>query len=241
MDAYQKGRAEIALRRLESEKNIKRYKLNEHFQNVRLCLLLRIPYSIIKQHNNTRISVSPVNGMVGMSFPDDYIPIRRFLQRSDAPTFADWLAAHYPEEFEKYERDKMRFLFGTNTELKHTDSTQRLYDEFDKFTWYRTETERKYYFSALLSGHDLTAFSEFDLFGSTGHSVQEIEDFRQECISMQREYEQNPDRFFHPADDLGADADAVTSGSDSILAGSAPPGYDGEGASELTEIMHENE
>jgi hypothetical protein len=207
MDAFQKQRAEIALRRLESEKDIKRHKLNEHLQNVRLSLLLRLPYSVVKAHNNCHMSVSSVNGMVRMSFPDDYIPIRRFLQRSDSPTFAEWLQVNYPNEYERYRADKFTYLFGYGaTTLKYRDAVQVLYDEFDKFTWYRTETERKYYFSSLLADCDVSALDEFALFGSVGgHSAEEIQIFKSELLSMQQEYLKHPDCFFHPS----ADADST--------------------------------
>jgi hypothetical protein len=249
LDEYQKQRAIVALRRLESEKDIKRYKLNEHFQNVRLCLLLRLPYAVIKMHHNCRMSVCNETGLVRFQFPDEYIPIRRFLQRSDAPTFESWLQEFHPEEFEKYKRDKMRFLFGTNTELKHTDAAQSLYDEFDRFCWFKNEEERRYFFSSLLDGVDVDALDEFGLFGSVGgHSQAEIDSFKSELLEMQKQYLECPESFFRPSDDLIADADAVllndsgaASGSDSILVGCAPPGCDGERASCSDMIDAENE
>jgi hypothetical protein len=184
---------------LDSEKSIKKYKLDEHFQNVRLCLLLRLPYAVIKMHHNCRMSVCNETGLVRFQFPDEYIPIRRFLQRSDAPTFESWLQEFHPEEFEKYKRDKMRFLFGTNTELKHTDAAQALYDEFDRYTWFKNEQERRFYFSGLLADCDIAALDEFALFGSVGgHSAEEMQSFKAELLSMQQAYAEHPEKFFHP-------------------------------------------
>jgi hypothetical protein len=102
----------------------------------------------------------------------------------------------------------MRFLFGTNTELKHTDSTQRLYDEFDRFCWFKNEEERRYFFSSLLQDADIDSMNEFDLFGTGNngsHTAKEIADFKAELLEMQAEYLKHPDRFFHPS----ADADST--------------------------------
>jgi hypothetical protein len=211
LDEFQRQRAIIALRKVESQKDIKRYKLAEHLQNVRLSLLLRLPYSVVKAHNNCHMSVSSVNGMVRMSFPDDYIPIRRYLSRSDSPTFEKWLQTFHPDKFEEYQRDKMRFLFGTNTELKHTDAAQKMYDEYDSYCWCRSEEERRYYFSGLLADCDIAALDEFALFGSVGgHSSEEIQSFKAELLSMQQTYAEHPEKFFHPDHDSnGADSPAA--------------------------------
>jgi hypothetical protein len=207
LDEFQRQRAIIALRKVESQKDIKRYKLAEHLQNVRLSLLLRLPYSVVKAHNNCHMSVSSVNGMVRMSFPDDYIPIRRYLSRSDSPTFEKWLQTFHPDKFEEYQRDKMRFLFGSNTALVFTDECQRLMDEYDCDCWVASEEMRRYYFSSLLADCDISSMDEFLLFGSVNppHSQAEIDVFKAELTEMQTEYLKHPDRFFHPS----ADADST--------------------------------
>jgi hypothetical protein len=234
MDEHQKQRAIVALRRLESEKDIKRYKLNEHFQNVRLCLLLRIPYAVIKMHHNCRMSVCNETGLVRFQFPDEYIPIWEYLKRDDSPSFEQWLGEFHPEEFEEYKRDKIRFLFGTNKELRRTDAAQGLYDEYEKFTWYQSEKERRYYFSGLLADCDISAMDEFQLFGAVGsHSQQEISDFKEELEEMKVAYLEHPEKFFHPdMADLNT-PDAVASGSDIVSGegGTSPPGCLGEGVS----------
>jgi hypothetical protein len=212
MDAFQKQRAEVALRRLDSEKSIKKYKLDEHFANVRLSLLLHLPYAVIKMHHNCRMSVCNETGLVRFQFPDDYISIREYLKRDDSPTFDEWLSVHYPEEFKRYQSDKFTYLFGYGaTTLKYRDAVQVLYDEFDKFTLCRNEQERRYYFSSLLQDADIDSMNEFDLFGCAdgSHSPQEVQDFKRELLDMKRAYNEHPERFFHPADDLGADADST--------------------------------
>lgn len=205
MDKYKEERAKVALMKIESQKNIKQYKLQEHFQNVRLSSLLRIPYTVIKQHNTTHMTVSPINGLMRFQLSDS-IPIQKFLQRSDAPTFSEWLQEVHPEESEEYERDKIRFLFGDCKELKRTDSTQKLLGEYDRARWYANENERRYYFSGLLADCDIAALDEFQLFGSVGgHTPEEISDFKSELLQMKMEYEANPSAFFNPV----ADAPAV--------------------------------
>jgi hypothetical protein len=215
LDEFQRERAIIALRKVESQKDIKRYKLQEHLQNVRLSLLLRLPYSVVKAHNNCRMSVSSVNGMVRMEFPDGYIPIREYLKRDDSPTFPDWLSAHYPDKFEQYEKDHIRFLFGDCKDLKRTDAAQALYDSYDSFCWVRSEEMRRYYFSSLLADADISSMDEFSLFGTVGgHSAEEIQSFKTELLSMQQEYLKHPDHFFNPAEDT---ADFVSADSPAVL------------------------
>jgi hypothetical protein len=229
LDEYQKQRAIVALRRLDSEKSIKKYKLDEHFANVRLALLLHLPYAVIKIHHNCRMSVCNETGLVRFQFPDGYIPIREYLKRNDSPTFESWLQEFHPEEFEKYKRDKIKFLFGDCKDLKRTDAAQSLYDEFDRYTWFKNEQERRFYFSGLLADCDIAALDEFALFGSVGgHSAEEMQSFKAELLSMQKEYEQNPDRFFHPSVDLIA---AHASGSDTVSGERASPTDAGEGVS----------
>jgi hypothetical protein len=204
MDAIREEKARLALMRLDAEKTVKECKLREYFKNQRLALLLRLPFSVVKAHNSTKMSVTE-SGLLSFKLSDE-IPLSVYLERDNAPTFEKWLEKFYPEDFKRYQADKMRFLFGSNTDLKHTDSTQRLYDEYDKFTWCRNEQERAYYFASLLDGVDVSALDEFALFGSVGgHTPQEISDFKAELISMQADYEKNPGAYFHPS----ADADST--------------------------------
>jgi hypothetical protein len=155
--------------------------------------------------------------MVRMEFPDGYIPIRRFLQRSDAPTFADWLQTFYPEDFKNYQRDPVKFKFGENAALTLTYECQRLMDEYDRDCWFKSEKERAYYFSSLLDGVDVAALDEFQLFGSVGgHSAEEMQDFKAELLSMQAAYKKNPGAYFNPTDT--ADSDSDSTGADSPAA-----------------------
>jgi hypothetical protein len=113
----------------------------------------------------------------------------------------------------------MRFLFGSNTDLKHTDSAQKLYDEYDSFCWVRTEEMRRYYFSSLLANADIDSMGEFDLFGCAdgSHTPHEVQDFKRELLNMKRAYNEHPEKFFHPADDLGADADSTGGDSPAVM------------------------
>jgi hypothetical protein len=160
MNACQCERAKIALRKLDSQKSIKKFKLGEHFENVRLSILLRMPYTVIKKHNNCCMSVCNENGLVRMEFPDEYIPIRRFLQRSDSPTFAEWLQDFHQDKCERYQSDPIRFKFGMNTSFTFTDECQRLMDEYDSFCWCRSEEMRRFYLSSLLADADIDSMSE---------------------------------------------------------------------------------
>jgi hypothetical protein len=235
----QKQKAVVALRKIQTEKDIKVFKLHEYYKCQRLALLLRIPFSIIKQHVAVRASVGE-NGLLKLELSQE-IPINKYLQRDSKDTFEKWLEVNYPGEFAKLTADRFTYLFGYGaTTLTYRDEVQKLVDEFDRFCWCRSEEERRFYFSSLLANCDIDGLDEFALFGSVNppHSAEEISDFKAELKSMQADYLRNPDAFFHPSDDLIADAAASGGGSDSILSGSAPPGTvsQGEGARSDIEV-----
>jgi hypothetical protein len=209
MDSYQKEKAVIALRKIECEKDVKTFKLHEYYRCQRLALLLRLPFSIIKQHVAVHASVGS-NGLLRLEVSDE-IPINEYLIRDSKDTFETWLKVNHPHEFARYQRDPIRFRFGTNTALVFTDEMQKLVDEYDRFTWVQTEEMRRYYFSSLLADADIDSMNEFDLFGCAdgSHTPQEVQDFKRELLNMKRAYNEHPEKFFHPADDLGADADST--------------------------------
>jgi hypothetical protein len=199
-------KAKVALRRIQSDKDIKQYKLQEYYECRRLALLLRLPFSIIKKHYSVGMAVNSI-GLVSFHL-SDVVPISRFLQRSDAPTFEKWLEINCPEEYERYKADTFGFLFGKfGTDLTHTDTAQKLIDEFDKYTWFKNEQERRYYFSGLLQAADIEAMDEFDLYGVVNaHSDSEMQDFKAELAEMQADYKKNPSTFFNPSCDAPAAA-----------------------------------
>jgi hypothetical protein len=131
--------------------------------------------------------------------------------------------------------DRFGYLFGRGaTSLTYRDEVQKLVDEFDRFTWYQSEKERRFYFSSLLADCDISAMDEFQLFGAVGsHSQQEISDFKEELEEMKTAYLQHPEKFFHPDMADMNTPDAVVSGSDTVSGegGTSPPGCLGEGAS----------
>jgi hypothetical protein len=225
----QKEKAVIALRKIQTEKDIKVFKLHEYYKCQRLALLLRIPFSIIKQHVSTRAYVAE-NGLLGLEMSQE-IPINKYLQRDSKDTFEKWLEVNYPQEFARYERDPFKFRFGSNTALVFTDECQRLIDQYDRDCWCKNEEERRYFFSSLLDGVDIDSMDEFSLFGTGNngsHTAQEIADFKAELLDMQAAYLQHPDAFFHPSDDLIA---AHASGSDTVSGERASPTDAGEGVS----------
>jgi hypothetical protein len=229
----QKEKAVIALRKIECQKDVKAFKLAEYYRCVRLSTLLRLPFSVIKKHVSTRAYVAE-NGLLSLEMSQE-IPINKYLLRDSKLTFETWLERFYPSEYERMTADRFGYLFGRGaTSLTYTDHVQELIDQFDKFTWFKSEEERRYFFSSLLQDADIDSMNEFDLFGCAdgSHSQAEIDSFKSELLEMQKQYLECPENFFHP-DMADLNADAVTSGSDSILAGCAPPGTvsQGEGAS----------
>jgi hypothetical protein len=167
-----------------------------------------LPFSIIKRHVAVKASVGE-NGLLRLEVSNE-IPINKYLLRDSKDTFERWLEVNHPQEFARYQRDPIRFRFGTNTALVFTDECQRLIDEYDRDCWYKSESERAYYFSSLLQDADIDSMSEFDLFGCAdgSHTPQEVEDFKAELLSMQKEYTEHPERYFHPdtADSVAADS-----------------------------------
>jgi hypothetical protein len=62
---------------------------------------------------------------------------------------------------------------------------------------FHTEGGRRYLFARFLHGFDIATFSEFDLYGTKGkHTAQEIEAFKSDCISLQKQFEAEPGAFF---------------------------------------------
>lgn len=200
MTEEQKEKAVIALRKIQTEKDIRTFKLHEYYRCQRLALLLRLPFSVIKRHVAVKAYVGE-NGLIRLQISDE-IPINKYLLRDSKDTFEKWLEVNHPHEFARYQRDPIRFRFGTNTALVFTDECQRLIDEYDSFCWFKSEKERRFYFASLLDGVDVSALDEFALFGSVGgHTPQEISDFKEELEEMKMEYLKHPDHFFHPSAD----------------------------------------
>lgn len=212
---------EKALWKKKTDDLIKKIKLQEHKQAVFLAERFYIPYKCIMDNwNERKAQVQNVDGIASIQpAQKEETPFNRYYPRSpnNIPYFWEWLEQEQPDRYRKIMEqygETINFMFDFNKMRANTpvgekpvmkfdnscysDDYIALHDEYESDNeTIKTAADRRYYTARFLRGYDFTTFTEFNFYGNKGqHTAEHLEQFRNDCIALQKDFESNPQNYF---------------------------------------------
>jgi hypothetical protein len=210
---------EKALWKKKTDDLIKKIKLQEHKQAVSLAERFYIPYKCIMDNwSNRTAQVQNIDGMASIQ-PEKIqeTPFNRYYPRSpnNIPYFWEWLEQEQPDrhrEIMQQYGNTIAFMYDStkaraNTPTGETpvlnsecyrEEYKALHEEYEQAQeTIKTAADRRYYTARFLKGYDFTTFTEFNFYGNKGqHTAEQLEQFRNDCIALQKDFESNPNNYF---------------------------------------------
>lgn len=188
--------AEKLIAQNELEQTFKNLMLTSHIANCDRVAKYKLPYKVIKEINE---------------------PLSKWYPNTEAPKdMIPWFVACFPGiewDITNYTKDYLDLLNNTIGKVIYNDDGirelsfdlkpeyEQMKNDYEQTYTTMNDSNRWYYLAHFLQGYDLENFTPFDLFGDTKHSTEEANNFRLECIKIQKDFETNTNNYYKGAND----------------------------------------